>query len=141
MILFRFLSFLVLCCLVHGQEICSEMSASQTQWGDTCFHGSFSASRTYTVNYSVREHFWIAPETFTRTVNGQGECAAGVFQCNPEFSSSITIGSTHRFSATRKDNRIVWLDGWIPLSCIPGNLYVIPDPIERPVVLCPLACG
>lgn len=57
----RFLSLLVLCCLVCGQEVYSDMSASYTQWGDTCYHGSFSASRTYTVNYSVREAFWIPP--------------------------------------------------------------------------------
>jgi hypothetical protein len=126
--------------LVYGQEICSDMSASYTQWGDTCYHGSFSATRTYTINYSVHEAFWIPPETFARTVTGSGECAVAIFQCDPQFSQSVTVGSTHRFSASRADGKIFYYEG-VPLFCFPGNYYEIPDPIERPVVECPLACG
>jgi hypothetical protein len=136
----RFLSLLVLCCSIYGQEVCSEMSATYTQWGDTCIHGSFSAGRTYTVSYRVREAFWITPETLSRAITGNGECAVGLFQCNPEFSASITVGSNHRFSASRGDGKILWVDN-IPIMCFTGNYYVIPDPVERPVVLCPVACG
>ncbi len=135
-LLFLFL----LCANIYGQEVCSAMSASYSEWGEYCLNNTFETTRTYSIGYEVREMFWIPSETFTREIKGQGECWLGIMQCNPTFNASNTTGaSSHRFTVSRWSYAIGSFLG-VPY-CYPTTMYEIPDPIERPVVLCPLACG